>query len=865
MEETDEFVRELELRLLRCSLPPSRRPPSPSYSRTHRPGSLGCLVEEIVSLIEKGSYAEALSSDAARIVFDFADGWQFENAKACADQFYAQVEQSAEKFLKVGAEDRQSSEPSMDGESGALVRGVLVMAIAVAAFLAFTQCNLTGPPSEGFHSVPLWFLLPKENSMSEWDLWARQQLFCDGSDLLGKLFVLQYLVYAKRLLVKVNDSSSDGGSVCFNKIRSNSWWLLRLLVLHQRILEERSPSLYNALQALIQVILHDFGDISSVDNYWRNKLCEGEASTITSAAHLEAGIIEHLYGRIDNSRKHFQSAEESCGLQLSVTGLLGFRTIHQVEAKAQMVLVSTSDRGDSAAPGGSIVSVDESDGDLVVHSQTDYEDCDILLAPRLVGNVDDAGNNVKSPQDASSAVLTLNTTQQCVALAQCLLIKRTTPDDDMQKWQMAPFIEAVDAQRLSHFIVRFCCHIQRIRWESTRSRTKQRALIMMENLVNKVCEACPSAAQRIKFSFGVSIPIIPALRNLLQKKAAAVDLINSRLCDRPDDPKLWCSLGDVTNNDENYVKALEVSNGKSARALRSLARSAYSREDYEVAKNHWEAALALNPLFPDGWFAFASAALKARDFDKAIEGFTRAVQLDPENGEAWNNLACIHMIKKRSKEAFIAFKEGLKFRRSSWQMWENYGQVAMDISNVSQALEAVKMTFELSNNKRVDVVLLERVIIEMEGRSNSMTDKQTAQLMDFLGNILHQIAKSGKGEGIWGLYARWHKLRGDLTMCSEALLKQVRAYQGSDLWHNEERFKKFASASLQLCQIWIEIASTTGSSRELNSAKMHLRNAIKQAVDFSATKEYGDLQACHTQVEQLLNSGLFKHPNMKCF
>ncbi|CAN6480642.1 unnamed protein product [Victoria cruziana] len=796
MEESHEFVRELELRLLRCTLPPCGASPRlSSSSRMHRPGSLASQVEELVSFIEKGNYGEVLSSDAARMVFDFAEGWQFENAKECSNRFYAQVEKSAENFLKFLLPD-------------ALVRGILVMAIAVAAFLAFVQCNLTGPPSDGFHSVPLWFQRPKD--MSEWDLWARQQLFCDGSDLLGKLFLLQYLVYAKRLLLKVNDSSSHGGSVCFNKIESNSWWLLRLLVLQQRILEEQSPSLYNELKDKIQVILHDFGDISSVGNYWRNQLCEGEASTITAAAHLEAGIVEHLYGRVDNSRKHFQSAEESCGLQLSVTGLIGFRTIHQVEAKAQMVLVSSSDGGDSVTSGGSTIPLVDSDGDLVASSQADYEDCDILLAPRLVGNVDDTGNNAKSRPDANSAVLTLNTIQQCVALAKCLLIKRTTADDDMQKWQMAPFIEAVDAQRLSHFIVRFCCHILRIRWESTRSRTKQRALIMMENLVNKISDACPSAAQRMKFSFVISIPVIPALRKeygellvscglvgealsifedlelwdnlincycLLQKKAAAVDLIKSRLCDRRDDPKLWCSLGDVTNNDENYVKALEVSNGKSSRALRSLARCAYSREDYEMAKNHWEAALALNSLFPDGWFAFGSAALKARDFDKAIDGFTRAVQLDPENGEAWNNLACIHMIKKRSKEAFIAFKEGLKFRRSSWQMWENYGQVAMDAGNVSQALEAIKMTFELSNNKRVDAVLIERVIIEMEGRSDSMTDKQTAQLMEFLGNILHQIAKSGKGEGIWGLYARWHKLRGDLITCSEALLKQVRAYQ----------------------------------------------------------------------------------------
>ena len=76
-----------------------------------------------------------------------------------------------------------------------------------------------------------------------------------------------------------------------------------------------------------------------------------------------------------------------------------------------------------------------------------------------------------------------------------------------------------------------------------------------------------------------------------------------------------CSLGDVTNDDACYQKALEVSNDKSARAKvipflainllsicflcglyvntiksvcqRSLARSAYNRGEYQTSKILW--------------------------------------------------------------------------------------------------------------------------------------------------------------------------------------------------------------------------------------------------------------------------------------
>lgn len=40
----------------------------------------------------------------------------------------------------------------------------------------------------------------------------------------------------------------------------------------------------------------------------------------------------------------------------------------------------------------------------------------------------------------------------------------------------------------------------------------------------------------------------------------------------PSDAKLWCALGDITQQDEHYVKAWEVSGNRSSRAQRSLGR-----------------------------------------------------------------------------------------------------------------------------------------------------------------------------------------------------------------------------------------------------------------------------------------------------
>ncbi|MBA0759457.1 hypothetical protein Gotri_022343, partial [Gossypium trilobum] len=363
-----------------------------------------------------------------------------------------------------------------------------------------------------------------------------------------------------------------------------------------------------------------------------------------------------------------------------------------------------------------------------------------------------------------------------------------------------------------------------------------------------------------------------------------------------------CSLGDITHSDACYEKALEVSNDRSARAKRCLAYNAYGRGEYEKSKILWESALALNSMYSNGWFALGAAALKARDVEKALDGFTRAVQLDPENGEAWNNIACLHMIKKKSKESFIAFKEALKYKRDSWQMWENYSQVAFDVGNIGQSLEAIKMVLNMTNNKRIDVELLEKIMQYLEERtsarltavtndddlpSQTSSDsipcsvnpsanaeknagrlRENEHLLEFLGKILQQIVRSESRPELWGLYARWHRIKGDLTMCCEALLKQVRSYQGSNLWKDEDRFKSFAQASLDLCEVYMDISSSTNSRRELHTAEMHLKNTLKQASSlvlrfmdrvaasftfsagtFSDTEEFRKLEACLDEVK----------------
>ncbi|XP_010323345.2 uncharacterized protein [Solanum lycopersicum] len=915
-------LRALELRLLRCSIPSSSSSSSHQSTPTTSFSHLHALIEQVLQFIESGQYTQALSSDGAKAIFTSQQlNHKLNDSSESAESFYSEfVPQCVTLF--VNANGIEKSAPISVEK---LYKAVLVMAVAVAALLGFTQCNITGPTVK-LPPMPLGAIVFGEEEIktgfggcSEWEVWAQKELMSVGSDLRAKFSNLQYITFAKILLMRTKDLLSEGSNSGVDGARSISWWLARLLIIQQKLLDDRSSSLFDLLQVFMRESLQHIGSLEKTRYYWASLISEEDASAIVSMLHLEAGIMELTYGRVDASRVHFESAAATSRLNFLLSGALGFRTVHQAEPKAQLLLVGSADGDDSSASLGNDfqnkVSTQGENAFPQRPSET-HEASDILMTPRFLEDDKKLECSAQDAQNHSIASMQLKPTQQAIILAQCLSIEKRARSDELQRWEMAPYIEAIDSQQSSPFTLQHLCGILRIRWESTRGRTKQRALLMMDKLVQGINDPSPGASQRMHCCFGVSIPTIPALRKeygdllvscgligeavkvyedlelwdnliycyrLMEKKAAAVELIQARLSERPCDPRLWCSLGDVTSDDKCYEKAQEVSGNKSARAQRALARSAYNRGEYEKSKDLWESAMAMNSMYPDGWFALGAAALKARDVEKALDGFTRAVQLDPENGEAWNNIACLHMVKKKNKESFIAFKEALKLKRDSWQMWENFSRVAADIGNFSQALEAVQKVLDMTKKKRIDVELLERMLQELElrtatshsecdalrGSSDSSEagsniisvdpltssdkdlaiERETEHLIQSVGKILRQIVQTGGNAEIWGLYARWHKLKGDLAMCSEAFLKQVRSYQGSDLWKDKDRFSKFAHASLELCKVYQEIARRNGSRRELSAAEMHLKNTIKQAEAFSNTKEYQDILACLDEVK----------------
>lgn len=102
--------------------------------------------------------------------------------------------------------------------------------------------------------------------------------------------------------MRMKDLLSRGITSSMIEFRSLSLWLARVLLLQQRILDERSSSLFDLLHVYMGEALHQFGNSEVVTSYWDAYLHDGESLAIVSMVHLEAGILEFIYGRVDSCR-----------------------------------------------------------------------------------------------------------------------------------------------------------------------------------------------------------------------------------------------------------------------------------------------------------------------------------------------------------------------------------------------------------------------------------------------------------------------------------------------------------------------------------------------------------------------------------
>ncbi|KAI5800000.1 hypothetical protein EDC01DRAFT_628518 [Geopyxis carbonaria] len=573
----------------------------------------------------------------------------------------------------------QFSEVSANEKAAWLLR---LMCVGLGAFRAFLQSNVTGPP---LNFSPEAILLPLcltgdtqfTDKISKASILS---LTVDGESAYHLTPNVILLVLAKTILNSPLFSQDDAP-------QTTNWWRLRVNFLHQRILSEKTGTLYDSIMKDIALVAQDTRGLDDV---------------IIAMFCIEKAMVYTYFGNDAKALKELETSAKMTGLSYALTGVMGKRTQFQQKDTSQLVVLAKSaakvDRSEAAEPATKPETLDLNDDTLlesISFTDTTTIKDDKSLPANLAG-LDPADQPALEPLDAAILLLLTET------------IKNTNPADGITREQMLPYAERV----LSHstnWEVYTLGLLVRSRLEGSRSRTMERGLLQLQAVVDQViaettianasgnaanhtgistflprAKETESASVRERLLYIHQLPMptrweieaelaslwthVGGLNSALEiyerlemwpelalcyaateKEDKARDIIRNQLVDMStgderspvpsEAARMWCILGDIEQDISHYEKAWEVSGGRYARAQRSLGRHYFGKRDYERAAESYGKSLKIYPLHPQGWFALGCCWLELQKWEGAVRAFGRVVGLDESDAEAWSNLA----------------------------------------------------------------------------------------------------------------------------------------------------------------------------------------------------------------------------------
>ena len=705
------------------------------------------------------------------------------------------------------------------------------------------------------------------------------------------------------------DSTAIAGAAAGDapgELPTSSWWAARCALLQQRLLARGAVSLRHSLVASFAHTLARYASHDVITRGSRQERCAA------GAALLEAALMEFEYHRVEAAAALHARACGALRLRHAVVGAMGKRTVHQQDAKAQMVLRWAVDPEADAAleaglplpalpltgqphkPVDASAAAASSIASMVGEAA---EESDVLHAPQLAQNDAPPTDAAIGDDDDGLTATWLPPLESAAVLVGALCVRKGRASDELRAWEMAPFVEAVRCQVAGAPLVRAAADLLAARHERTRGRTAARALAGLEGLVQALWTGhangdAPTAQARARLAWAAWLPPAASLRRewgeqllgaglvgaamgefqalelwdalvlclqLAGKRAEAAAVVRRRLEVTPGEARLWCALGDATEEEEHYATAWRVSAGRSARAQRCLARGAARRQDWAACATAWRAALGVNSLHADGWFALGFAEMQLGKDAAALAAFSRVAQQEPSHAEAWNNVAALSLRCGNSAAALSALTECVRHRRDDWRLWDNMAVIAAECGEWAAAAQAASRLLALSQGKRVPPldVMTSLTRVALEQGPQSLVAAQ-------VGDVLRGACAAGCGgsagtsaAALWHLNAQLRAAAGEHTAAAECLARRLRALQGT-AWDSEaEAFQAYADASADLATGALQ----SGTTHELAATRLQLRGTLKRVTErFGEHPAYGRLSALLADVETrrdaLLKTGI---------
>lgn len=463
-------------------------------------------------------------------------------------------------------------------------------------------------------------------------------------------------------------------------------WARRAVTMHSRVLTGSSARPKNEL--------------------WLSEKMDEEGDD-EAEAWLERGLSEHYFDQNGRGKNSFVKAQKKANFEIGLVGALGKRTKFQTRSLPQLKLVTSS--------------LEETEGPVVVPTPklVDLDEDSVLLEKTAFSGAED--------DDETKEKTFQSPLQQAIALALCLDVKNSNPEDDgLTVDMMRPYAEAVVAEPLN-WMTGSAALLQRCRLERFSAYSADRAALQFQVLVDQhvtTLEDDAPPSSRLQYFYSLEYPAIWEAKSELAQDMVRLGAALSaaklfeelgdwdsvvecyvasgrrhealEIIDRQEPtPALLCALGDLNRDEAAYVSAWKLSNERSYRAARSLGKRCAEREEWKEAARWQEAATRVAPNSAAAWFDLGIARIVFEDFSGGASAFSRATACAPEDGDSWANLANCHLRLGRPDRAASALEPALSCRPDDFRLWENSTRVNAKLERVHVLLRGLHRLVDL--------------------------------------------------------------------------------------------------------------------------------------------------------------------------
>ncbi|XP_059474278.1 tetratricopeptide repeat protein 27 [Neocloeon triangulifer] len=771
-------------------------------------------------------------------------------------------------------------------------RELELLSIGIASLQYFVELNWTGPNV----TDTLEWLTDRKSEV-------RLEMELDAESLSPLVEGVQWLLLARSILVR--------NCTNFSHFKMFSiWWGLRCVYAHQSVLEEPSKSLHSTLEDLLSLMADCSPWISRPHNV---KTPESEETPeplegvfpelqnpvwrrARSLFWTEAAHLRLLYSQVLKARDCVEQALDAANMQLSLTGAMGRRTHFQVKEIAQLTL--KVDKVSLACDQNGKVGLPS---DVQKELPTDLKLDDDLRLPQIHFSVEDAG---KFPK--------LTPVEQCVVLACFSHVVKSQPKDALAEEEVMPYLNCVLSNPLV-WSVQLLALLARCKLEASHRRTIERSMTQAQLLADCIFKSNPPANVRSELIYASFLPPhwkiqvelasllislgainsaldiflrlqqwedVVACYHLLELRHKAAEVIRVEIAKNPS-VKLYCMLGDASDDVTCYEKAWEMSGLKSAKAQRHWGFYFYHRKDFDNGILHLEKSLELNPLQPTVMSRLAFMYLEKEDWRNCAKVYRQLCTLDGENFEAWNNLAKAYVKLGEKARAWKVLQESIKCNYENWQVWDNVMVVSIDCAEYQEAIRAYHRLLDLRGSHvdtEVLAIIAKAVIEDLPDNHGIKSGRLRKKALELFGRLTSVVPNEAK---VWQQYARLCSSGPDaaapvtLEKLVQFLQRAQRCATQAPNWSREikscqeavEIMLSLAETCLELCskfnkpadQIKILASPRMAMKSMQTKIKMEHTDAVTGQVQKEIAESYNKLSSKLEEIVEKNNSLLAKN------